>query len=52
MEVDEIGRKLGVVCGEDLDGLKARMLLVAAIGSTLDPKVLQSYFEELSGKSR
>jgi L-asparaginase len=43
-------RDLGVVSGEDVDGLKARMVLVAALGHTADPAVLQSYFDRLSGK--
>jgi L-asparaginase/Glu-tRNA(Gln) amidotransferase subunit D len=48
--VYEPGRELGVICGEDLDGVKARMLLIAAMGKTRDLKVLQGYFEELSGR--
>jgi L-asparaginase len=43
-------RDLGVVSGEDVDGLKARMVLVAALGHTTDPVVLQAYFDRLSGK--
>ncbi len=43
-------RALGVVSGEDLDGRKARMVLVAALGGTRDPAVLQSYFDRLSGR--
>ncbi|MEA2692928.1 MAG: L-asparaginase [Acidobacteriota bacterium] len=42
--------ELGVVSGEDVDGLKARMVLVVALGKTADPAVLQSYFDRLSGK--
>jgi hypothetical protein len=30
--------------------VKARMLLIAAMGKTRDLKVLQGYFEELSGR--
>lgn len=52
VEVGGDARKLGVLSGEDLDGLKARMLLVAALGQTHDPATLQSYFEQLSGKPR
>jgi len=51
VEVDANARELGVLSGEDLDGLKARMLLVAALGETRDPRRLQSFFEELSGVS-
>jgi L-asparaginase len=43
-------RKAGVVSAEDLDGLKARMLLIAALPHTQDPAVLQGYFEKLAGK--
>lgn len=50
VEVDEESRRLGVVGGEDLDGLKARILLIAALGKTRDPAVLQSYFERLAGR--
>jgi L-asparaginase len=50
VEIDEQARKLGVVAGEDLDGLKARMLLVAALARTRDPGVLQSHFDRLSGR--
>jgi L-asparaginase len=42
--------ELGVVSAEDVDGLKARMVLVVALGKTEDPAVLQSYFDRLSGK--
>lgn len=43
-------RRLGVVSGEDLDGLKARLVLVAALGTTSDPATLQSYFRRLAGE--
>jgi L-asparaginase len=43
-------RELGVISGEDLDGRKARMVLVAALGGTRDHAVLQSYFDRLSGR--
>jgi L-asparaginase/Glu-tRNA(Gln) amidotransferase subunit D len=51
VEIDANARELGVLSGEDLDGLKARMLLVAALGETRDPRRLQSFFEALSGVS-
>jgi L-asparaginase len=51
VQVDANARELGVLSGEDLDGLKARMLLVAALGETHDPRRLQSLFGELSGAS-
>jgi L-asparaginase len=40
---------LGIISGEDLDGLKARMLLVAALGEVHDLKTLSTYFRKLSG---
>lgn len=48
--VSQALRDLGVVAGEDVDGLKARMVLVLALGATEDPAVLQSYFDRLAGK--
>lgn len=42
-------RNLGILSGEDLDGLKARTLLVVALGKTRDLVQLQSYFRLLSG---
>jgi L-asparaginase len=47
--INEEARSLGVVSGEDLDGLKARTLLVAALPGTGDPAVVQTYFEQLAG---
>lgn len=43
-------KRSGVVSGEDLDGLKARLVLVAALATTNDPETLRSYFRRLSGK--
>ncbi|HXV61580.1 MAG TPA: asparaginase [Vicinamibacteria bacterium] len=42
--------EMGVVSAEDLDGLKARLLLVAALGTTRDRATIQSYFRRLSGE--
>lgn len=50
VEVDPEARRLGVIGGEDLDGLKARMLLVAVLAKTRDPALIQSYFERLAGR--
>lgn len=50
VEVQEDARALGVVSGEDVDGLKARMLLVAALPITSDPSMLQGYFTALAGR--
>lgn len=47
--ISDNAKRLGIVSGQDLDGLKARMLLVAALGETKDLKTLQSYFDQLSG---
>jgi len=52
VELSTEARAAGVIGGEDLDGLKARMLLVAALGVTRDPAVIQSYFERLAGTAR
>ena len=48
--VGDDAKRLGVLSGEDLDGLKARIVLVAALGTTRDPDDLRSYFRRLSGK--
>lgn len=52
VELSEEARNLGVISGEDLDGLKARVLLVAALGKTRDRATLEGYFEQLAGRSR
>lgn len=43
-------KRIGVISAEDLDGLKARIVLVAALGSTRDLAQLRTYFRRLSGK--
>lgn len=48
--LDDDAKRSGVLSGEDLDGLKARLVLVAALGTTNDPEKLRSYFRRLSGK--
>ncbi len=52
VEVGGEASEAGVISGQDLDGLKARMLLVVALGVTREPERLQSYFDRLSGISR
>lgn len=52
VEVDAEGKALGVVGAEDLDGLKARMVLVMALPITKDPAALQGYYNRLSGLAR
>jgi L-asparaginase len=49
VEVDESSRKLGVIGGEDLDGLKARMLLIAALGAGATNEKIQEWVERLAG---
>jgi len=51
VEINEEAKKLGVVSGEDLDGLKVRMLLVAALGETSDTAVIQGHFMKLAGRN-
>jgi len=48
----EISPKLlaaGVIGGEDLDGLKARMLLAVALGATKDIPTIQRWFHQAGG---
>lgn len=45
----EGARTLGVLSAEDLDGLKARVVLVAALATTRDRDELQGYFRRLAG---
>ena len=49
VEVDAQAKALGVIGAEDLDGLKARMVLVLTLPITRDPAVLQGYYNRLSG---
>jgi L-asparaginase len=52
VELGETARRAGVLSGEDLDGLKARILLVVALGamgSSPDLDTIESYFRRLSG---
>ena len=51
VEIDHEAKGLGVISGQDLDGLKARMLLVASLPLTRDLATLQSYFDRLGGIS-
>jgi len=39
----------GVISGEDLDGLKARMLLAVALGATKDIPTIQRWFHQAGG---
>jgi len=49
VEVADNARQMGVIGGEDLDGLKARMLLVAALGAGADRDTIQNWFISLAG---
>jgi L-asparaginase len=49
VEIDDASRKLGVIGGEDLDGLKARMLLVVALGAGASAQAIQEYVNRLAG---
>jgi L-asparaginase len=40
----------GIVNGEDLDGLKARILLCLLLSKHRDPSTIQRFFDHLSGK--
>jgi L-asparaginase len=51
VEISDEAKKVGVVSGEDLDGLKARVLLVAALGETSDTPVIQGHFTTLAGRN-
>lgn len=50
VEINDDARKLGVIGGEDLDGLKARMLLVAALGAGKTAREIQDLVYRLSGR--
>jgi L-asparaginase len=53
VELGESAQSVGVVSGEDLDGLKARIVLVVALGdmgSSPDLATIGGYFRSLSGR--
>jgi L-asparaginase len=50
VELGTESKRIGVLSGEDLDGLKARLVLVAAMGTTTDLDELASYYRQLSGE--
>jgi len=43
--------KNGIISGEDIDGLKARLLLSLLVTQIKDSKIIQGYFNRLSGKA-
>ena len=50
VELGSESKRIGVLSGEDLDGLKARLVLVAAMGTTTDLDERASYYRHLSGE--
>ena len=50
VEIGEDARRAGVLSAEDLDGLKARILLVVALGAGADADGITSYFRRLAGE--
>ncbi|MGH9388397.1 MAG: asparaginase, partial [Vicinamibacteria bacterium] len=50
VEVGEDAKRAGVVSAEDLDGLKARIVLVLALGAGADADGIASYFRRLAGE--
>lgn len=49
VELDEQVRAFGIVSGQDLDGLKARVLLLLALSHTTDPASIQAMFDKVAG---
>lgn len=50
VELGEDAKRLGVVSAEDLDGLKARIVLVLALGAGADAEVIASHYRRLAGE--
>jgi L-asparaginase len=50
VELDEDAKRLGVVSAEDLDGLKARIVLVVAMGAGVDSDRIASFYRRLAGE--
>jgi L-asparaginase len=51
VEISEDLLKSGVITGEDLEGFKARVLLMLALGTTHDPATIQNWFHQAAGVS-
>ena len=47
VEIDETAHGIGVISGGALDGLKARMLLIAALGAKADGATIQKWIDQL-----
>jgi L-asparaginase len=52
VELGEEAKKAGVLSAEDLDGLKARIVLVVALGAGANTETIAGYFQRLSGELR
>jgi L-asparaginase len=50
VELGDEAVRAGVISAEDLDGLKARIVLVVALGAGADPATIGEYFRQLSGE--
>jgi L-asparaginase len=50
VELGEDAKRAGVLSAEDLDGLKARIVLVVALGAGADADGISSYFRRLAGE--
>jgi L-asparaginase/Glu-tRNA(Gln) amidotransferase subunit D len=50
VELGEDAKRAGVLSAEDLDGLKARIVLVVALGAGADADGINSYFRRLAGE--
>ena len=50
VELGEDAKRAGVLSAEDLDGLKARIVLVVALGAGADAGEMTSYFRRLAGE--
>ncbi len=50
VELGEDAKRAGVLSAEDLDGLKARIVLVVALGAGADADGITSYFRRLAGE--
>ena len=50
VEIDDEARRMGIIAGEDLDGLQARMLLVVGLGAGKSNQQIQDLVYTLSGR--
>ncbi len=52
VELPDVLLKSGIITGEDLDGLKARILLTVALGATKDIPTIQHWFHVAGGTAQ